>query len=69
MTQVAQGRRCSSLTAPNETARQAAEFKYVFPGYSAGAASGAPWGFEHQGIDFIAARSSARVLAPATSTP
>jgi murein DD-endopeptidase MepM/ murein hydrolase activator NlpD len=43
----------------------AAEFKYVFPGYSEGAASGAPWGFQHQGLDYILARNGARVLAPA----
>ncbi len=43
----------------------AAEYKYVFPGYSTGGASGAPWGFEHEGLDFIIAGGGARVLAPA----
>jgi hypothetical protein len=43
----------------------AEEFKYIHPGYSAGVGSGAPWGFEHLGLDFITATNGAKVLAPA----
>ncbi len=43
----------------------AEEFKYIHPGYSAGVGSGAPWGFEHLGLDFITATNEAKVLAPA----
>jgi hypothetical protein len=42
-----------------------AEFKYIHPGYSASADSGAPWGFLHQGLDLIVAGDSAGVIAPA----
>jgi hypothetical protein len=41
------------------------EYKYIFPGYSIGQASGAPWGFEHLGLDMIIAHSGANVIAPA----
>ncbi|MBN1894708.1 hypothetical protein JW906_09440 [bacterium] len=41
------------------------EFKFIHPGYSASADSGAPWGFLHQGLDLIVAQDSARVIAPA----
>lgn len=40
-------------------------FKYIHPGYSVGAESGAPWGFEHLGLDYLIAVSGADVLAPA----
>jgi hypothetical protein len=41
------------------------EYKYVHPGYSIGEESGAPWGFEHLGLDLIIAQSGAGVIAPA----
>lgn len=43
----------------------AGEYKYIHPGYSADDQSGSPWGFKHQGLDLIAAKSGAWVLAPA----
>ena len=41
------------------------EFKFIHPGFAASAASGAPWGFVHLGMDLIVAGGSARVIAPA----
>jgi hypothetical protein len=41
------------------------EFKWIFPGFSASADSGAPWGFAHLGLDLIVANDQARVIAPA----
>ncbi len=41
------------------------EFKYIHPGFSVSADSGAPWRFAHLGMDLIAAKSGARVVAPA----
>ncbi len=43
----------------------AGEYKYIHPAYSADTESGAPWGFKHQGLDLIAAKSGACVLVPA----
>jgi len=43
----------------------AGEYKYIHPAYSADAESGAPWGFKHQGLDLIAAKSGAWILVPA----
>jgi hypothetical protein len=43
----------------------AGEYKYIHPAYSADAQSGAPWGFKHQGVDLITAKSGACVLVPA----
>ena len=43
----------------------AGEYKYIHPAYSADAESGSPWGFKHQGVDLIAAKSGACVLVPA----
>jgi murein DD-endopeptidase MepM/ murein hydrolase activator NlpD len=41
------------------------EFKYIFPGFSVSADSGAPWGFAHLGLDLIVANEKAQVIAPA----
>ncbi|OPY09706.1 MAG: Peptidase family M23 [Syntrophaceae bacterium PtaB.Bin095] len=41
------------------------EFKWIFPGFSVSADSGAPWGFAHLGLDLIVASGKARVIAPA----
>lgn len=43
----------------------AKEFKYIHPGYSEGAESAAPWGFEHKGLDLITSINGAQVIAPA----
>ena len=43
----------------------AGEYKYIHPAYSADEKSGSPWGFKHQGVDLIAAKSGACVLVPA----
>lgn len=45
--------------------QDASQYKYIFPGYSMGTDSGAPWGFEHLGLDMLIATSGAAVLAPA----
>lgn len=44
------------------------EFKYIHPGFSVSADSGAPWGFTHLGLDLILAGDSAHVIAPSSGT-
>ena len=43
----------------------AGDFKYIHPAYSEDEGSGAPWGFKHQGVDLITAKSGPCVLVPA----
>ncbi|MBN1780767.1 hypothetical protein JW948_06555 [bacterium] len=44
------------------------EFRYIHPGFSVSADSGAPWGFAHLGLDLILAGDSAHVIAPSGGT-